>query len=68
MIDYHHFVQIDFSSLIDVRIFNNGRSEPGSDSINSLTEAAAGDVTVLPDKSTPIPTPTQGIIFLTDLT
>lgn len=52
-------LEIDFSSLIDVRIFNNGRSEPGNDSLNSMTEAPAGEATVLPDKSTPVSTPTQ---------
>lgn len=57
LLDYHHFVQIDFSSLIDVRIFNNGRSEPGNGCLNSTNEGTAGDVTS--DKPTVLPT--QGI-------
>ncbi|KAL8520009.1 hypothetical protein ACS0TY_010809 [Phlomoides rotata] len=39
-------LEIDFSSLIDVRIFNNGKSEPGNDSLKSMSEGPAGIVNV----------------------
>lgn len=61
-------LQIDFPSLIDVRVLTNGRSEPGNDAVTRVSEASTGNEnalkTALPGSSDkPTAESSSGIMF-----
>ncbi|KAI3467611.1 hypothetical protein Pfo_024274 [Paulownia fortunei] len=66
-------LEIDFSSLIDVRIFKNGSSGPGNEALSWVSEGSTGNEntpkTVLPgsnDKQTVVPCPEIGGVNIWD--